>query len=162
MVPFGIWSLVWIVAGVIGGLLGREVVSWLGWGLVALVMIGTLSLSATMRWWTLGRRDGTYSPRSLVAMVVSFGVLGGLLLSVVGWPVAVAFGTALSRVPGLDEQVALRFLAGAGAVAPLFVAARFLPRRLAVPRGEQAGNANSCPKEVSQAEPAAPADGGGR
>jgi hypothetical protein len=161
MVPFGMWDLVWIVAGVTGGLLGRDVASWHGWGLVALVMVGTLSLSAMVRWWRLGRGDGSYRPRSLPAMVVSFGVLGGLLLSVVGWPVAVAFGTVLSRVPGLDDHVVLRCLAGAGAVAPLFVAARWLPRRQAVPGRGQAGSADCRPREVSQAEQSAAADGGG-
>src|SRR5262249_46296727 len=107
MVPFGMWALVWVVAGGCGGVVGRPGGSWPGWGLGALGMGGTLTLRAAMRWWGLGR-DGSDSPRSLLAMVVSFAVPGGLLLSVVGWPVAVAFGMVLSRVPGLDDRVVLR------------------------------------------------------
>ena len=120
MVPIGIWAIVWVAAGLLGGWLGSDAFSFHGWALVALAMVGTLSLREALRWRQLGHRDGAFRWRSLVAMVVSFGVVGGLLLSLLVWLMAIAFGSMLARLPEVGAEAWLRCLAGAGVVAPLF------------------------------------------
>ena len=137
MLPTWIWAIQWVTAGGIGGWLGPETLSWLGWGLVAAMMVGTLSLSEALRWRKLGRRDGSYSPRSLLAMVVSFGLLGGLLLSALVWLVAGVLGNLVARVPGVGEEAWLRCLAGAGAGAALCALSRVLQQRQRAAAGQE-------------------------
>jgi hypothetical protein len=137
MVPSGIWAIQWVAAGPLGGWLGSDAFSFHGWALVALVMVGTLSLREALRWWQLGRRDGDFRWRSLLAMVVSIGVVGGLLLSLLVWLLAIAFGSVLARLPGVGEEAWLRCLAGAGVVAPLFGLSWVLAQRQQSSSGQE-------------------------
>jgi hypothetical protein len=152
MMPSGIWAIQWVAAGLLGGWLGSDAFSFHGWALVALVMVGTLSLREALRWWQLGRRDRDFRWRSLVAMVVSIGVVGGLLLSLLVWFMALVFGSVLARLPGVGEEAWLRCLAGAGVVAPLFGLSWVLAQR------QQSSSDQE--QRGSPAEPAAAADGG--
>jgi hypothetical protein len=141
MVPSGIWAIQWVAAGPLGGWLGSDAFSFHGWALVALVMVGTLSLREALRWWQLGRRDGGFRLRSLLAMVVSTGVVGGLLLSLLVWLLALAFGSVLARLPGVGEEAWLRCLAGAAVVAPLFGLSWVQAQRQQSSSGQGAGPA---------------------
>ena len=153
MAPIGIWAILWVAAGPLGGWLGSDAFSLHGWALIALVMVGTLSLREALRWWQLGRRDGDFRWRSLVAMVASFGVVGGLLLSPLVWFMALVFGSVLARLLGVGEEAWLRCLAGAGVVAPLFGLSWVLAQRQRSSSDQK--------QRGSPTEPAA-AEGGGR
>jgi hypothetical protein len=120
LMPSGIRAIQWVAAGLLGGWLGSDAFSFHGWVLVALVMVGTLSLREALRWWQLGRCDGAFRLRSPVAMVVSFGVVGGLLLSLLVWLIGLGFGGVLARLPRIGAEAWLRCLGGAAMVAPLF------------------------------------------
>lgn len=152
MVPRWIWAIQWVAAGALGGWLGSDAFSFQGWVFVAVVMVGTLSLSEALRWWELGRRDGDFRLRSLLAMVISFAVVGGLLLSLLAWLGALILGSVLARLPGVSEEAWLRCIAGAGVGAALFVLSRVLAQRQqSSPGQEQRG---------SRAEPGAAPDRG--
>jgi hypothetical protein len=102
----------------------------------------------------LGRRDGAFRWRSRVAMVVSMGVVGGLLLSPLVWFLAIVFGGVLARLTGVGAEAWLRCLAGAAMVAPLFV--------LSWVRAQRQRSSSDQEQRGSPAEPGTAADGGGR
>jgi hypothetical protein len=131
MVPTWIWVIQWGTAGGLGGWLGPEALSWLGWGMVATMTVVTLSLSEVLRWRQLARRDGSYSPRSLLAQVISLGVVGGLFLSVPAWLVALVLGDLVGRVPEVGAQAWSRCLVGACAGASVFALGWVLQQRRA-------------------------------
>ena len=153
IMPSGIWAIQWVAAGPLGGWLGSDAFSFHGWALVALVMVGTLSLREALRWWQLGRRDGDFRLRSLFAMVFYIGVVGGLLLSPLVWLMAIVFGRVLARLPWVGGEAWLRCLTGAGVVARLFGLSWVLAQR------QQSSSDQE--QRGSPAEPADAADRGG-
>jgi hypothetical protein len=135
-VPLSVWFVFCIVVGLLAGYLGQEVLSVKGVLLVVLVGIVLLSYCEVRRWLRLARQDGNYSPRSLVAVVLSFGVLGGAWFGILVWLFALLVAWVLVRLPGVGADDLFRSLLGAAVGAAFFFLVAFLARKRGPPDGE--------------------------
>jgi hypothetical protein len=140
-VPLPVWFTFFTVVGLLAGYLGQEVQSVKGVLLVILVGVVLLSYCEVRRWRRLARQDGNYNPRSLVAMVISFGVFGGAWFGVLGWLFAVLVAWVLVRLPGVAADELLRSLLGAAVGVGFFFLVVLLARKRGPPdaEGEQVG-----------------------
>jgi hypothetical protein len=111
-IPLPVWFAFCTSVGLIAGYMGEEVYSLRGVCIILLVGVVLLSICEVRRWLRLARKDGNYGLRSLLAMVVSLGGIGGAWFGFLFWLFALLVSWILGRVPGIAGNQLSRSILG--------------------------------------------------
>src|SRR5262245_51755522 len=101
LLPLVIWFALLPVAGAYGGWLGHDFVGWQNFALALGVGVAGTMMSVAISWLQnpVLHEDGSYVLRSLLAVVVAYGVVGGLFVGLILWLVAAVLGGIGARLP---------------------------------------------------------------
>lgn len=110
-----IWLASWPVAGAIGGWAGDD---FLGWGnfLAALgggIVVASFATATSWFRFPVRNEDGSYYLRSLLAVVVAFGGIGGIFVGLTFWLMACIAAALTMQLPSdWGDGMAIRAVLG--------------------------------------------------
>ena len=112
-VPAWLWVGFYALLGAFAGFRGREAAEWASAIPVLLVSIALCCVGVYFVWLRDARRDGSFAPRGLLARLIAYGVVGGLLFGGVNLLPTLGIGQAAGYFADDAVRVAIGATLGA-------------------------------------------------